>query len=222
MTDIRKTKCERCNVFFVYEYRGRGRSPRHCSKCVNELSQNVLVKGHSYNSICTSCGKEFSWIYAGKGPALTRCECCPVQKHSVFHKKKGHLQDLVCVECGATFAYEYAGRGPNKTRCKSCLLDMWSKRGKYRRKMDSDYTLEDFVDAIKAFDHCCAYCCKQIDFLDFEMDHFIPVKLGGKGTRGNIVPSCRQCNARKNAHHPKDFLSSVDYHHISDILATLE
>lgn len=30
-------------------------------------------------------------------------------------------------------------------------------------------------------------------------DHVVPVKLGGRATRDNIVAACRDCNTRKGA-----------------------
>lgn len=29
------------------------------------------------------------------------------------------------------------------------------------------------------------------------MDHLVPIVRGGKSTRGNVVPSCRECNSAK-------------------------
>ncbi len=29
------------------------------------------------------------------------------------------------------------------------------------------------------------------------MDHIVPVVRGGKSTRGNVVPACKECNTKK-------------------------
>lgn len=29
------------------------------------------------------------------------------------------------------------------------------------------------------------------------MDHVVPVVRGGKSSRGNLVPACKECNSRK-------------------------
>ena len=61
----------------------------------------------------------------------------------------------------------------------------------------------------------CAYC----NAAAVEVDHFIPRALGGSDSWDNLVPSCRSCNASKNAHHPKDWCEPETYNFIK---ATLE
>ena len=36
------------------------------------------------------------------------------------------------------------------------------------------------------------------------LDHVIPVARGGKSTRGNCVPCCMDCNAKKKAYTPAE------------------
>lgn len=46
----------------------------------------------------------------------------------------------------------------------------------------------------------CWYCGTAIDPDDrdnFHADHVTPKSKGGKGVRGNLVPSCRSCNLSK-------------------------
>jgi 5-methylcytosine-specific restriction endonuclease McrA len=40
----------------------------------------------------------------------------------------------------------------------------------------------------------CEYCGAPAT----EIDHVIPISLGGTGERQNLVPACRACNAAKN------------------------
>ena len=45
----------------------------------------------------------------------------------------------------------------------------------------------------------CWYCGVQTNpFLDFTIDHVIPVSKGGSDDLGNLVPCCRPCNCRKS------------------------
>lgn len=43
----------------------------------------------------------------------------------------------------------------------------------------------------------CHYCGKKVGVKNLTMDHVIPLSRGGKSLKGNIVPSCKECNNKK-------------------------
>ena len=43
----------------------------------------------------------------------------------------------------------------------------------------------------------CHYCGQKFPSAQLTMDHIVPLIRGGKTTRGNVVPSCKECNSRK-------------------------
>jgi len=43
----------------------------------------------------------------------------------------------------------------------------------------------------------CHYCKKKVNPKDLTMDHIVPVIRGGKSTKGNLVPVCKECNDKK-------------------------
>ncbi|MBM4258818.1 MAG: HNH endonuclease [Deltaproteobacteria bacterium] len=43
----------------------------------------------------------------------------------------------------------------------------------------------------------CHYCQQKFLPTDLTMDHLVPLARGGKSTKGNIVPSCKECNSKK-------------------------
>lgn len=43
----------------------------------------------------------------------------------------------------------------------------------------------------------CDHCGGRFPPRDLTMDHLVPIIRGGKSTRGNVVPSCRECNSAK-------------------------
>lgn len=43
----------------------------------------------------------------------------------------------------------------------------------------------------------CHYCGAQVPPRELTLDHVVPVIRGGTSTRGNCVPSCKECNNRK-------------------------
>ena len=43
----------------------------------------------------------------------------------------------------------------------------------------------------------CAYCGKQIDYKDMQVDHATPLRIGGADDISNYMPACRSCNHYK-------------------------
>jgi 5-methylcytosine-specific restriction endonuclease McrA len=43
----------------------------------------------------------------------------------------------------------------------------------------------------------CYFCHGTFRPKELTMDHLVPVIRGGRSTKGNIVPSCKECNNRK-------------------------
>ncbi len=52
----------------------------------------------------------------------------------------------------------------------------------------------------------CHYCGKKVGPAALTMDHVIPVARGGKSTRGNCVPCCKECNNSKRALTPAEII----------------
>lgn len=43
----------------------------------------------------------------------------------------------------------------------------------------------------------CHYCGGEFDPGSLTLDHIVPVARGGRSTRGNCVPACKECNNNK-------------------------
>ena len=43
----------------------------------------------------------------------------------------------------------------------------------------------------------CHYCGGSFPPAELSMDHIVPLARGGKSTRGNVAPACKECNSRK-------------------------
>jgi 5-methylcytosine-specific restriction protein A len=43
----------------------------------------------------------------------------------------------------------------------------------------------------------CHYCQRRFPPTQLTMDHVLPLIRGGKTTRGNVVPACKECNSKK-------------------------
>ena len=56
----------------------------------------------------------------------------------------------------------------------------------------------------------CYYCEKQIPAKGLTMDHIVPIIRGGKSTKGNIVPCCKECNTQKKYMLPMEWEAYID------------
>ena len=43
----------------------------------------------------------------------------------------------------------------------------------------------------------CYYCGCQVAHRQLTMDHLVPLSRGGRSTKDNLVPSCKDCNNKK-------------------------
>jgi 5-methylcytosine-specific restriction protein A len=43
----------------------------------------------------------------------------------------------------------------------------------------------------------CHYCGRSIPPKELTLDHIVPIARGGKTTKGNVVPCCKECNNQK-------------------------
>lgn len=57
-------------------------------------------------------------------------------------------------------------------------------------------------------DGVCHYCNEKFDAEFITMDHVVPLSRGGKSTKGNIVPACKDCNTKKKHATPVEMILS--------------
>lgn len=43
----------------------------------------------------------------------------------------------------------------------------------------------------------CHYCQRTFPPKELTLDHIVPVARGGRSTKGNCVPACKECNNQK-------------------------
>ena len=57
----------------------------------------------------------------------------------------------------------------------------------------------------------CHYCGLKFPHGELTMDHLVPLSRGGRSTKENLVPCCKDCNTRKRTMLPlewEDYLSA--------------
>jgi len=55
------------------------------------------------------------------------------------------------------------------------------------------------------FNKHCAYCGKELEYKDMQIDHMYPKTYGGNNELINLMPSCRRCNHYKRDMTLKEF-----------------
>ncbi len=56
----------------------------------------------------------------------------------------------------------------------------------------------------------CHYCGRNFTPRLLTMDHIVPIARGGKTTKGNVVPCCKDCNTRKKSMLPMEWGEYVE------------
>jgi len=56
----------------------------------------------------------------------------------------------------------------------------------------------------------CHYCSRPTAPRELTMDHVVPLVRGGRSTRGNVVPCCKECNTRKKHLLPMEWEAYIE------------
>ncbi len=56
----------------------------------------------------------------------------------------------------------------------------------------------------------CYYCDRTFAHRELTMDHVIPLSRGGRSTRDNLVPCCKECNTKKKELLPVEWQEYLD------------
>jgi len=49
----------------------------------------------------------------------------------------------------------------------------------------------------KCAEGICYFCKRKVPTKELTMEHIVPIIRGGKSTKGNVVPACKECNNKK-------------------------
>ena len=58
----------------------------------------------------------------------------------------------------------------------------------------------------------CYYCKNPVKPKALTMDHIVPISRGGKTTKGNVVPACKECNTKKKSLLPMEWGQYLEQH----------
>ena len=177
---------------------------RWCSMECKAAAFALLREGPSspwYTGHCKDCGKAM----AGRTAQKKRCDSCAAYKPRV--------KSVACVQCGSV-TQQRMGR-PRKFCSEACKrasagFKEQCKAAKKRRRARKRGVRCETVNVLRIFErdkwvcHLCGVKTKKklrgtCDPLAPELDHVVPLSLGGAHAPDNVACSCRQCNGFKGA-----------------------
>ena len=56
----------------------------------------------------------------------------------------------------------------------------------------------------------CWYCGRRVGYANLTMDHVIPIARGGRSSKDNLVPCCKDCNTKKKSALPVEWAEYME------------
>lgn len=100
-------------------------------------------------------------------------------------------------------------RAWSKANPEKVLASARTQRAKRKGAIGS-HTPRDFAEIVKQQDNRCKYCLREFsDKVKIEVDHIIPIRMGGTNFKENIQAACSTCNKRKSDKDPAEFAKEM-------------
>lgn len=203
--------CKQCGVRFERQARKDIRTPRYCSRqcCARSYAGRLGPPPILSEIMCQFCYGIFL-------PTTCRQKFCSYVCRRSWHNRSycflRNPAEGSCKCCGATFVRE---RRRHSWICPLCVVENVrlarnnaSKRRKAIKRASHAITAERFTDeAIFARDKWRCQHCKKTVHPEYDvnhdrypnLDHIVPLAMGGPHTRANVQLLCRACNMIKGA-----------------------
>ncbi len=194
---------------------------RYCPACILTFQQECDVPPREWLRRCDDCFTYMAFKDLLRHERIKHrwwgfCPDCMA--------KQIRRNSLTCVVCGeSTLEYTYLSR--IHSTCEKCYVHspklavvMYHNSRAKALNLPATLTTEQWEQAIKHFNHRCAYCP---DGPYEVLEHFLPLCLGGGTVANNCVPACHSCNVRKKDKHPNDFSRLFPASNIARITAYL-
>jgi len=173
----------------------------------NDLRSSALDLGARFRvtrCLCVQCGQRFV------GGNITAMYCSIGCQRQAFWRRRGvDPAPRRCPECDVVFEVVY-GRGAAVFCSDECSAKHNRRKVKWRRKARMRSVANDNIDPFYVFDRdgwrcklCGVSTPKRLrgtyDDRAPELDHILPISLGGSHTLDNVQCACRKCNGAKGA-----------------------
>lgn len=208
----RPAECEVCGSEFG-SYRSTGAPggwTRCCSDRCSRLSRRIKsgsilrasrVRVVSHHGHCEGCGMHY------RKSSKDQRFCAPECRPSAYEWTPEYKE---CTTCGASFMQERRWQGKCSSECEQESRRRMSRIAKSRRRARIRGREHEAIDPIRVFERdgwCCQLCHKRLRPEDRgtyngeapELDHVVPLAVGGSHTWGNVQLACRSCNQAKGA-----------------------
>lgn len=159
----------------------------------------------NFITVCPKCG---SRDIDGQG----RCKPCRRKARKVWYQANAHNERARISEYRDNNRERiresdraYKLRNPEKLRAHE-------NNRRAREKAATGHVSRSIVPRLNALQHGkCACGCGQPLGDDYHLDHRMPLALGGTNTDDNMQLLRKQCNLKKGALHPVDFMQSQGF-----------
>ena len=136
---------------------------------------------------------------------MKRCTKCGKEKPLSEFNKDRHTKDGLqfrCKECDNATSKRWAHTNPEQVRERGRQwrkenIEKARERDRIRWASRQAITEEVKLALFEFYNHTCL-CCGEGE-IKLELDHIVPLKLGGEDVIENLQPLCHSCNASKGA-----------------------
>lgn len=199
---------------------------KHCPRCEQQLPTNLFYSikrncGDGFSGYCRKCtGQKVREWQKTNPEALAAIQAKRAAKFRTGELELTEAQLQRKAEIASTWRERNLDKARQvqrdaKRRAKEkdpelyrakCAVQFHRRRCE-KKGYPSDVTVADWLKLLEVFDRSCPFCGGKPGVLD--LDHLVPIHLGGYNVVGNIVPICRPCNAQKSRKSPEAFAREV-------------
>lgn len=216
--------CELCGSSFR-KIKKEKAEPRFCSKrcsgtaimlAVNSEKNAVAALGVSfrvYRPLCSNCSVRFTSAAHGKKYCSEKCGLIASEKKRVTRAAANdNKPPVICAECGTKFERTYGD--VRKVYCSdACSKRSFKRASRKKERARLRAVKVENVNPTKVFERDkwkCQICGVKTprtlrgtqDDRAPELDHVMPLALGGAHSYANTQCACRKCNGAKGATPP--------------------
>lgn len=200
----RTSFCSReCYFIASAQASGRSRERQKAKRAAARAHKTMATR--VYFLTCKFCIAMFTSRSAHRRYCSNRCNCAAL----IMGREPGKYRERQCPECQHTFTPPY-GRAHSRFCCRECSRRHAGRISRSRRRSRERGAASESVDPIQVFKRDrwqCQKCGTRTlrsrrgthDPRAPELDHIIPLSVGGEHSYRNTQCLCRACNHAKGA-----------------------